>query len=222
MFNLKRLFAFGLLFCLVSFASVVFAYEKSVEDLAAKFNISAEKMDTILTDGNKKLVPMVSSDKDFYINLFSNQENSDYMKYYGNGKIMSQNSSGKEFKGRISRMWDFDKPKSLAFVVKKDGESVGFVAAGPVDDLSSDPELGITVEKKSSGKGIGNFTVKKLVMVMQELKNLGIYHYKSLISTSKPANLASRKAVLKAGFTTDEQITETEFGCEKIYKYNFS
>ena len=96
MFNLKKfIFSFALMFCLFSFAPGIFAYEKSIEDLAAKFNISAEKMDTILADGNKKLVPMVSSDKDFYISLFSEKENSSHMKYYGNGKIMSKNSSEK-------------------------------------------------------------------------------------------------------------------------------
>lgn len=218
----KFLFSFALMFCLFSFASEIFAYEKSIEDLSAKLNISAEKMDEILKDGNKKFVPMVSSDKDFYINLFSSQENSDYMKYYGNGKIMNKNSSEKIFKRRVSRMWDFDKPRSLAFIVKEDGKSVGFVAAGPVDSSSCDPEMGIIVEKRSSGKGLGNFIVKKMVSVMQELKNLGIYKYKVLISTIKPDNVASRKAVLKAGFTTNEHVTKTEFGYEKIYKYRFS
>lgn len=62
------------MFCLFSFASRIFAYEKSIEDLSAKLNISAEKMDEILKDGNKKFVPMVSSDKDFYIDLLSNKK----------------------------------------------------------------------------------------------------------------------------------------------------
>lgn len=218
----KILFSFGLIFCLFSFASGIFAYEKSVEDLAAKFNITAEKMDTMLTEGKRKFVPMVSSDKDFYIKLFSDQKNSDHMKYYGNGKIMNKISSEKIFKRRISRMWDFDKPKSLAFIVKEDGKSVGFVAAGPVDSISSDPEMARVIDKKFAGKGLGTFTAKKLVSVMQELKNLGIYKYKNLISTSKPNNLASRNSVLKAGFTTKEKIVKTEFGYEKIYKYHFS
>lgn len=218
----KFVFSFGLILCLFSFASGIFAYEKSVEDLATKFNITAEKMDTMLTEGKRKFVPMVSSDKDFYVKLFSDQKNSDHMKYYGNGKIMNKISSEKVFKGRISRMWDFDKPKSLAFIVKENGKSVGFVAAGPVDDPSSDPEMARVIDKKFAGKGLGTFTAKKLVSVMQELKNLGIYKYKNLISTSKPNNLASRNSVLKAGFTTNEQVTKTEFGYEKVYKYHFS
>ena len=119
-------------------------------------------------------------------------------------------------------MWNFAKPKTLAFIVKEDGKSVGFISVGPVDSLSSDPEMGMIVEKKSSGKGLGNFIVKKIVSVMQELKNLRIYKYKTLISTIKPDNLASRKAVLNAGFTTKERIVRTEFGKEKIYKYQFS
>lgn len=223
MFNLKKfLFSFGLIFCLFSFVPGIFAYEKSVEDLAAKFNITAERMDTILTDGKRKLVPIVSSDRDFYIGLFSNKENEEYMKHYGNGRIMSKKSSNNSFDRRISRMWNYSKPKSLSFIVKEDGKSVGFVAAGPVDNSSSNPELGMVVEKNSSGKGLGNFIVKKLVSVMQELKNLGIYKYKTLVSTSKPSNFASRKAVLKAGFTTSEEIIKTNFGYEKIYKYQFS
>lgn len=210
------------MFCLFSFASRIFAYEKSIEDLSAKLNISAEKMGEILKDGNKKFVPMVSSDKDFYIDLLSNKKNSEYMKYYRNGRTMSKASSENIFEGKLSRMWNFAKPKTLAFIVKEDGKSVGFVAAGPVDSSSCDPEMGIIVEKKSSGKGLGNFIVKKMVSVMQELKNLGIYKYKVLISTIKPDNVASRKAVLKAGFTTNEHVTKTEFGYEKIYKYRFS
>ena len=205
-----------------SFASRVFAYEKSVKDLAAKFNITAEKMDTMLTDGKRKFVPIVSSDKNFYIGLLSNKKNSEYMKYYRNGHIMSKASSENIFKGKLSRMWNFAKPKTLAFIVKEDGKSVGFISVGPVDSLSSDPEMGMIVEKKSSGKGLGNFIVKKIVSVMQELKNLRIYKYKTLISTIKPDNLASRKAVLNAGFTTKERIVRTEFGKEKIYKYQFS
>lgn len=223
MFNLKKfLISFGLIFCLFSFASRVFAYEKSVKDLAAKFNITAEKMDTMLTDGKRKFVPIVSSDKNFYIGLLSNKKNSEYMKYYRNGHIMSKASSENIFKGKLSRMWNFAKPKTLAFIVKEDGKSVGFISVGPVDSLSSDPEMGMIVEKKSSGKGLGNFIVKKIVSVMQELKNLRIYKYKTLISTIKPDNLASRKAVLNAGFTTKERIVRTEFGKEKIYKYQFS
>lgn len=223
MFNLKKfLFSFGLIFCLFSFVPGIFAYEKSVKDLAAKFNITAEKMDTILTEGKRKFVPIVSSDKDFYIGLLSNKKNSEYMKYYRNGHIMSKASSENIFKGKLSRMWDFAKPKTLAFIVKEDGKSVGFVAAGPVDGSSSDPEMGMIVEKKSSGKGLGSFIAKKLVSVMQELKNLKIYKYKALVSTIKPNNVASRKAVLNAGFTTKERIVKTEFGKEKIYKYKFS
>lgn len=223
MFYLKKfVFSFGLIFCLFSFASGIFAYEKSVEDLAAKFNISAEKLDTMLTDGNKKLVPMVSDDKNFYISLFSNKENSGHMKYYGNGKILSTNSSEKVFKGRISRMWNFSKPKSLSFIVKQDGKSVGFVAAGPVDNTLCSPEIARVIDKKCAGKGLGTFTAKKLVSVMQELKNLGIYNYKTLISTSKPDNLASRNSILKAGFTTNESLIKTSFGIEKVYKYHFS
>ena len=218
----KILFSFGLIFCLFSFASGIFAYEKSVEDLATKFNITAEKMDTMLTEGKRKFVPMVSSDKDFYIGLLSNKKNSEYMKFYRNGHIMSKASSENIFKGKLSRMWNFTKPKTLAFIVKEDGKSVGFVSIGPVDNPSSNPEMGMIVEKNSSGKGLGNFIVKKLVSVMQELKNLGIYKYKTLISTIKPDNVASRKAVLNAGFTTKERIVKTEFGYEKIYKYHFS
>ncbi len=223
MFNLKKfIFSFALIFCLFSFAPGIFAYEKSIEDLAAKFNISAEKMDTILADGNKKLVPMISSDKDFYISLFSEKENSGHMKYYGNGKIMSKNSSERVFKRRIARMWNGNKPQSLAFIVKEDGKSVGFVAAGPVDNPSCNPEIARVIDKKFAGIGLGTFAAKKLVSVMQELKNLGIYKYEYLVSTSKPNNLASRNSILKAGFTTKESIVKTEFGNEKIYKYHFS
>lgn len=223
MSNLKKfLLSFGLIFCLFSFVPGVFAYEKSVKDLATKFNITAEKMDTILTEGKRKFVPIVSSDKDFYIGLLSNKKNLEYMKYYRNGHIMSKASSENIFKGKLSRMWNFAKPKTLAFIVKEDGKSVGFISIGPVDSPSSDPEMGMIVEKKFSGKGLGNFIVKKLVSVMQELKNLRIYKYKSLISTIKPDNAPSRKAVLKAGFTTSEKIVKTSFGYEKIYKYQFS
>lgn len=164
---------------------------------------------------------MTSKYEDFYVDLHSNSENADYMKYYCNGHLSTKEGAKKSFNGRLSRMWDPDVPNSMAFVLLKEGEPTGFIGVGPLKCSKAKPEIGFVIDKKFAGKGLETFCAKTVVSLLQKLKTSGLYKYNQLISTSKPDNLASRNSVLKAGFVTDEKLVKTSFGYEKIYKYEF-
>lgn len=191
--------------------------------LAEKLKIESEQLQSLLTsdDGKKGLVPLTEDYENFYLELFSNEDNAEHMKYYGNGNLSTKERAQKIFEWRISRIWDSEIPSSLSFIIMNENKPAGFVGVGPLNSKDSQPEIGRVIDKKVSGKGLGTFSAQTIVRLLQYLKNAGIYNYTCLISTSKPENLASRKSIMKAGFVTDEKIVENNFGHEKIYKYEF-
>ncbi len=209
----------SLFFCV----SVCATTPESTCKLASKLKMESEELHSLLVseDEKKELVPMTSKYKDFYVDLYSNPENADHMKYYCNGRLSTEKRAKKSFDGRLSRMWDHDVPASMAFVLLSEGKPAGFIGVGPLKCSKSQPEIGRVIDKKFAGKGLGTFCAKTIVALLQKLKTDGLYKYNQLISTSKPDNFASRNSVLKAGFVTDEKLVKTSFGYEKIYKYKF-
>ena len=82
-FRLIILF-FGLLLFGVSLSAI------SSEDtckLAEKLKIEPEQLQSLLIseDGKKELVPLTEDYRNFYVELFSNEDNAEHMKYYGSG-----------------------------------------------------------------------------------------------------------------------------------------
>lgn len=217
--KLVILFFSSLIFC----ANVLAASSEDICKLSEKLKISSEQLKSILIsdDGKSELIPLNKENKDFYVNLFSNKENAEHMKYYGTGNLSSEEKAEKIFEWRLSRIWDQEVPASLSFIILNENKPAGFVGLGPLIGENFQPEIGRVIDKKFSGKGLGTFCAQKSVQLLQYLKDSGVYRYSCLISTSKPENLASRKSIMKAGFVTDEKIIENNYGIEKIYKYEF-
>lgn len=98
-----------------------------MEELAQKFEVNFSELYSLLEseDGDQKLN---SSDLDFYANLYSNPYNAEYMKFYGLGKLASKSQVELLFKGRLQRMWNYDKVRSLAFIlyIKKKAEDLKY------------------------------------------------------------------------------------------------
>ncbi len=191
--------------------------------LAEKLKLEPEQLQSLLVseDGEKELAPLTEDYKDFYVNLFSNEDNAEHMKYYGCGNLSTKERAQKIFEWRLSRIWDYEIPASLSFIILSESRPAGFVGVGPLNSENAQPEIGRVIDKKVSGKGLGTFSAQTVVQLLQYLKTEGIYTYNCLISTSKPENLASRKSIMKAGFVTDEKIIENDFGHEKVYRYEF-
>lgn len=218
-FRLIILF-FGLLLFGVSLSAI------SSEDtckLAEKLKIEPEQLQSLLIseDGKKELVPLTEDYRNFYVELFSNEDNAEHMKYYGSGNLSTEERAQQIFEWRLSRIWDYEIPTSLSFIILNEDKPAGFVGVGPLDSEDAQPEIARVIDKKISGKGLGTFAAQTIVQLLQHLKTEGVYNYNCLISTSKPENLASRKSIMKVGFVTDEKIIENNFGLEKVYKYEF-
>lgn len=218
-FRLIILF-FGLLLFGVSLSAI------SSEDtckLAEKLKIEPEQLQSLLIseDGKKELVPLTEDYRNFYVELFSNEDNAEHMKYYGSGNLSTEERAQKIFEWRLSRIWDYEIPTSLSFIILNEDKPAGFVGVGPLDSEDAQPEIARVIDKKISGKGLGTFAAQTIVQLLRHLKTEGVYNYNCLISTSKPENLASRKSIMKVGFVTDEKIIENNFGLEKVYKYEF-
>lgn len=212
-----------LLGALLSFVNLSALSSEGTCKLAEKLKLEPEQLQSLLVseDGEKELVPLTEDYEDFYVELFSNEDNAEHMKYYGCGNLSTKERVQKIFKWRLSRIWDYETPASLSFIILSENQPAGFVGVGPLNGTDAQPEIGRVIDKRVSGKGLGTFCAKTVVQLLQHLKNKGVYTYDFLISTSKPENLASRKSIMKAGFVTDEKIIENGFGHEKVYKYEF-
>ncbi len=227
--KVNLLFALTLLF-IFSAIHVFAEIPESTVSLAQKYGISSEELHSKLksseTDRELELIPMTKEHLDFYVNLYSNPENKEYMKYYGTGLRKSSKIAEDEFEKRLSRMWDEKLPTSLAFVLKYNDNLAGFISVGSLtlgSATSSNPAISRVIDKNYAGKGLGTFCAKTVVSVLQKLKDLGFYEYTSLVSTSDPNNIASRSSAIKAGFKqTSQEPVKTCFGLRNVFEYEFS
>ncbi len=201
---------------------------KSISDLAGNLGLPPKKLKSVLLFkvGNKNcaLVPIcnLKSHKDCFIRIFAKSD-SDYMKYYLDGKnrtpkyvfswfLRSLSSIGQKF------------PKSITFLIKVEDKIVGRIGIGPLrGKKGADAEIGYALEKSHSGQGIMKESVKTALNFLQCLKNDAGKNYKftRIRATAKSGNVASTSILKSRGFKKSKSKTNDGYGVENEYFYYF-
>ena len=171
------------------------------------------------------LVPLHETDdhRDCMKSMFGSKGDKEYMKYYLDGHLTGDANVDNRVKYSVSRMSEGD-PKSLTFIMTYGDESVGRIAVGPITlGDSGRPEVGYSIKKEYSGKGITTASLKCILKIMQCMidNNGSRYTFTKLRATAKPANKASNAILAGAGFEKSKDKINDGYGLENEYFYKF-
>lgn len=208
--------------------------KKFVEDFAEKIGVSskdfifdvdvygrtAEERTVLKENLQCALVPIhdVEEHVKCMKEIFANTENSDYMKYYLDGKIVSEDVIGSRVRHSERRMNE-DIPKSFTFIITCGDEFLGRLAVGPL--MSRTPEIGYVIKKEYSGKGITKAAVRCLLDLLGYIKDREDYKIERIRATAKVDNIASNSILLGLGFEKSEELVDDGYGKENEYFYYF-
>ncbi len=201
---------------------------KSILDLANNLELPCEELQSVLSfkakDKNCSLVPICDSKahKDCFIRIFAKSD-SDYMKYYGDGKIKTVECIENWFSRSLSNLKQ-KFPKSITLLINVEGETIGRIGTGPLHgDNNADPEIGYALEESYSGQGIMSQAVKAALDFLQYLKNNSAQNYKftRIRATAKIKNIPSNAILESRGFKKSKSKTGHGNSLRNKYFYYF-
>ena len=204
-----------------------------IKDLSEKIGVPYEKFmfdvgvksDELASSNNIPcaLVPIrnIPEHKECMKAMFGSSGDAEYMRYYLGGKLSTDETVEKRVSYSVERM-SGDTPQSLTFIITYGDESVGRIAVGPISfGSASNPEIGYSIKKEYSGKGITKSAVRCILDIMREMTFGKKYQFKKVRATAKPDNKASNAILSGLGFKKSSKMVDDGYGKENEYFYEF-
>lgn len=233
----KVLYIFMIFYGLVATTNAVTDEQVSyIEELSAKINVPIEyflfdvESAACGKDLSKvtrcALVPVhdIYDHQDCMKAMFGDKGDKEYMQYYLDGHLTTDDIVEQKVAYSISRM-SGDNPHSLTLMMTYGDKTVGRIAVGPISlGNCVVPEVGYSIRKEYSGKGITTASVKCLLGIMQRMidNKDKRYSFITLRATSKPTNKTSNAILVGVGFKKSKNKIDDGYGEENEYYYKFN